>query len=132
MFGYGGIRIRDTQLDINPVLFPNVSQWSMNGLDYKGFEFDLIINQTHIRITLYKPSTHSYDLTAITIHNDTVVLRTDHFNDFPRGKLALKETAKEHVAGNSNINNAASLTILFPMYVLYGALEAGLVFICIP
>jgi trehalose/maltose hydrolase-like predicted phosphorylase len=46
LFGYGGIRIHDSSLHIDPHLLPDVSEWTIKGLKYKGFELDI----NHIQI----------------------------------------------------------------------------------
>jgi len=54
VFGYGGIRIRKHQLDINPYLLPETTSWRIFGLHYRDAIFDLLIEQDSATITLTK------------------------------------------------------------------------------
>lgn len=57
VFGYGGVRLREDQLDINPYLLPETSSWRMYGLHYRGAIFDLFVEQNETTLTLTaKPS----------------------------------------------------------------------------
>lgn len=124
LFGYGGIRIRKSQLDINPVLFPNVSIWSMNGLNYKGFEFDIEVNKSHNKIFLHKSPEQHYDLTARTENQQVVILKINQLQEFPTGKLVLKETSKIVDNSPSNrfsnaVNYLSSLQLILCCYMLF-------------
>ncbi|XP_050405226.2 protein-glucosylgalactosylhydroxylysine glucosidase [Patella vulgata] len=56
IFGYGGFRIRNDMLIFDPQIIPNVNQWNITGLDYKGgsfhfqfAEFEMYITQTVVQ-----------------------------------------------------------------------------------
>ena len=52
LFGYGGLRLRDDRLEIDPVLPPGCTQMNFTGVDYMGGSVDLTVTSTSMMLNL--------------------------------------------------------------------------------
>ena len=50
LFGYGGIRFREDQIDVNPTKLPNTTSWAIRDVKYRGVSFDVEVHGTNITI----------------------------------------------------------------------------------
>ena len=50
LFGYGGIRYREDQMDINPTKLPNTTSWAIRGVKYRGVTFDVDVKGSQISV----------------------------------------------------------------------------------
>ena len=58
MFGYGGIRVRERQMDVRPHVLPNATSWSIDGFKYRGstLSFDFRHGDVVVTLTGRNPS----------------------------------------------------------------------------
>jgi len=52
LFGFGGLRLRDNSLDVDPVLPPGCTEMNFTGIDYLGSSLDMAVNTRYIIVTL--------------------------------------------------------------------------------
>ena len=55
IFGYGGLRINETHLTLDPELPPSATGLNFTGIDYHGGSFNYHITKSQIILTLTKP-----------------------------------------------------------------------------
>lgn len=51
LFGYAGVRQRQHQMDIDPYLLPNTTEWGVSGLNYRGWVVNLNITDEVVQIS---------------------------------------------------------------------------------
>lgn len=52
VFGYGGVRLRENQMNVNPYLLPETSSWRLAGIKYRGATFDLLVESSEATLTV--------------------------------------------------------------------------------
>ena len=50
LFGYGGIRYRKDQMDLNPTKLPNTTSWAMRGVKYRDVSFDVEVHGSYLTV----------------------------------------------------------------------------------
>lgn len=50
LFGYGGIRLRPFQMDLDPYLPDDLEMWSLSGLNYRSFELSFTFDEQLVAI----------------------------------------------------------------------------------
>lgn len=131
IFGYGGIRIRESQLDLNPHLLPGVNRWAMKGLKYKGFEFDVSVNQSDIQVTLISGYDGQSVLTIQSSSKKEMNTQIGMTNTFKRGKLVFDVKDFPNRTPATGVNSASDLdkcvgfetTLLFFIVTCYHILS---------
>ncbi|VDI81940.1 Hypothetical predicted protein, partial [Mytilus galloprovincialis] len=109
IFGYGGIRIRESQLDLNPHLLPGVNRWAMKGLKYKGFELDVSVNQSDIQVTLISVSDGQSALTIQSSSKKELNTQIGMTYTFERGKLGFEVKDFPNRTPTTGVNTAAGV-----------------------
>ncbi|CAG2204271.1 ATHL1 [Mytilus edulis] len=109
IFGYGGIRIRESQLDLNPHLLPGVNRWAMKGLKYKGFEFDVSVNQSDIQVTLISVSDGQSALTIQSSSKKELNTQIGMTYTLERGKLVFEVKDFPNRTPTTGVNTAAGV-----------------------
>ena len=66
LFGYGGIRVRDTHMDMKPYILPNSTSWAITGFKYRGSSLDLDFQQDDVTVTLTSQQPESEPLILLT------------------------------------------------------------------
>ncbi|XP_076098796.1 protein-glucosylgalactosylhydroxylysine glucosidase-like isoform X1 [Mytilus galloprovincialis] len=131
IFGYGGIRIRESQLDLNPHLLPGVNSWAMKGLKYKGFEFDVSVNQSDIQVTLISGYDGQSVLTIQSSSKKEMNTQIGMTNTFKRGKLVFDVKDFPNRTPATGVNSASDIdkcvgfetTLLFFIVTCYHILS---------
>ena len=50
LFGYGGLRFRENQMDINPTNLPNATSWAIRRAKYRGVTYDMEVHGSNISV----------------------------------------------------------------------------------
>ena len=89
--GYGGLRLRETRLDIDPVLPPHTSRVNLVGIDYLGCSLDIYISDQSTTVTL----TEASGTVKLSLFDYQSMARKPLFLGRPvknpRGKIAVME-----------------------------------------
>lgn len=123
LFGYGGIRINDSSLHIDPHNLPDAIEWTIMGLKYKGFDLDINIHETYIQITLTKKSLHISSKSTLTIRtskHDVTVLQVGKMEVFVRGKLTFQVEKQKNISTRLEVTcylmvSLLSLSVFFTL-----------------
>ncbi len=62
LFGYGGVRIRKTRLDLHPVMPENSTSIDITGLDYRGNAIDISANTEQVSVVITAADTGAVPL----------------------------------------------------------------------
>ncbi|XP_052777171.1 protein-glucosylgalactosylhydroxylysine glucosidase-like [Mya arenaria] len=54
VFGYGGLRLQEDRLEINPFTIPGTTGWALRGIHYRSIVFDLEVDSNDMVINLRK------------------------------------------------------------------------------
>jgi len=82
LFGYGGVRVREKSLELDPVLLPGCSEMRLTGIDYMNSSLSVSVVDRHMTITLTSAGRFPLRLlaesksTVLVLNRSVVINRT--------------------------------------------------------
>ena len=121
LFGYGGIRQKETTMEMNPYVLPGANSWKILGLKYRGYDLDLDIDASEVQVTLTYDPDDGNDLVLMVEGSETeILLKEGETETVSRGKVlfAMKPTSPTPTEADGAQAVSVSFTLALVMAVI--------------
>ncbi|XP_021339376.1 protein-glucosylgalactosylhydroxylysine glucosidase-like [Mizuhopecten yessoensis] len=88
IYGYGGFRIFQDRLQLNPAMIPNTTSFNLTGIDYLGGSFDFNFSDNYMQINQTSSAAEDMKI-VISSNGQTETLHVGTVVQYPRCKAYL-------------------------------------------
>ncbi|XP_048733983.2 protein-glucosylgalactosylhydroxylysine glucosidase-like isoform X1 [Ostrea edulis] len=109
VFGYGGLRLKDDHLEVSVSSILRISTWAMYDLKYRGFTFDLQLNDDKLSITVTDSENQNKSLAVLLRDGSSHPLHTGKVKSVLDKAIKLRVEESKTVVDNYNHNSVQTL-----------------------